>query len=310
MAASRQDDLVGDVFPDVLAEHVRRIQQQVPGAVTDEPDGVHRLRTSVRKLRTVLAVYKPVFDHAAAVELRGRLATLGEVLGEVRDLEVRREDVEQVGRRSRVPLEARERLVADLDAQHAVAHRALVEWCAGDEMRRLTADLVRGVADPPLTDAADSRARKVARRRLRKAGRRAARAATDVDLAQLAAATGDLVDPTSTDGAELLAAAHRLRKAGRRLAHAVAAVTDTPTRVLGSSADHLGAAGKQVQSTLGDHRDAVLLARWVGEVAAVVEAEGGDRSPYDRLARAAQRRAETAAAEAASAVDQLLEAVS
>jgi CHAD domain-containing protein len=302
MAPSRADDLAGDVFADVLAEHVRRIQQRVPPALADEPDAVHRLRTAVRRLRTTLAVYRSVFDRQAGDDLRERLAELGHVLGPARDLEVRRDDVESTGRASRTPLAARERLVVELTEAHAAAHRDLLEWCAGERMRALNAELVRWVAAPPWAEAAEKPARKVARKRLRKAVRRALGAADDVDLGVLADRTEELARDTRPTADDLLDAAHRLRKAGRRLTHAARDVTRKPTKVLGSHARELDVAGKAVQSSLGDHRDALLLARRARFVADAVETEGGDRRPYDRLAHAAERRAHAALDDAARAV--------
>jgi CHAD domain-containing protein len=328
MAPSRRDDLAGEVFSDVVADHATRVLELVPVALADEPDGVHRLRAAVRRLRTVLAVYRPVFDRTASACLRTQLAELGAILGRVRDLEVLRDGVESVGRASRTPLDARQRLVADLTSRHDSAHRELVAWCTDEPMRNLTADLVGWVASPPVTDVSARPARKVARKRLRRAVCRAVRAADDVDLAQLAVVTSDVAAPPSlaaqegkgrreerpgerSDGAgeldayALFSDAHRLRKAGRRVAHAAKAVSRKPTKVLGSATRELAAAGKQVQSTLGDHRDSVLLSRWVLEFAEARARAGDDRRPYDRLARAAQREARTSLAEVEHAVSRL-----
>ena len=283
MSPPWRSSTAGELFATVVADHVRRIEQRVPAALADEPDAVHRLRTAVRKLRTVLSVDRPVFGKAPANALRGRLEVLGDLLGAVRDLEVRIADVDAVGADARVSRQARTRLVDDLTARHDAAHRRLVEWANGPEMADLTADLVRWVADPPQGPKADQPARKVARKRLDKAVGKALRAAEEVDLDRLREAPADELE-------ELSATAHELRKAGRRVSHAARSVTRQPTRVLGRAARELGAAGKLVQSSLGDHRDALLLSAQVTAFADTVAADGGDRAPYDRLARAAARR--------------------
>ncbi|GAA1973053.1 hypothetical protein GCM10009718_06200 [Isoptericola halotolerans] len=293
----------GELFAAVVAEHVRRTEQRVPAALSDEPDGVHRLRTAVRRLRTVLTVYRPVFGKREADALRDRLTVLGDLLGEVRDLEVRIADVDAVGAGARVSVEARRHLVDDLTRRHDAAHRRLVEWLNGPEMADLTAALVRWVADPPRGPKADDPARKVARRRLDKAVAKALRTAEDVDLERLSTASGDELE-------DLSAAAHRLRKAGRRVSHAARAVTRKPTRALGGTARELGAAGQRVQSTLGDHRDAFQLAAHVTAVADAVADDGGDRGPYDRLARAAARRGAEHLDTAREAVERLREVAS
>ncbi|MDO8144247.1 CHAD domain-containing protein [Isoptericola sp. 178] len=304
MAPPHSADPAGEVFTTIVAEHVRRIEQRLPPALADEDDAVHRLRTAVRRLRTVLAVYRPVFERKEVKQLRRRLAELGDVLGEARDLEVRRADVESVGAAASVSRDARARLVAELDREHAAAHARFVDYAGGLQMRATTAELIRWVREPPRGKAADRRAGKVARQRLRKAVDRVGRAAADLDLQALAEVTvEDLDDRAALD--DLLARAHRLRKAGRRLSQGARAVTRTPTKVLGSRAKELGTAGKTLQSSLGDHRDALLLALLARDHAAEAAAHGEDPAPYDRLARAATRRAADALADLPDAVDRL-----
>ncbi|WP_159602058.1 isocitrate lyase/phosphoenolpyruvate mutase family protein [Agromyces humi] len=66
-----------------------RMPQLESAALADEPDGVHQLRTHVRRVRSVLAAFTPVFDAAPVVSLRRRYSELGAELGVVRDIEVR-----------------------------------------------------------------------------------------------------------------------------------------------------------------------------------------------------------------------------
>ena len=44
-----------------------RIAELEPAAMADEPDAVHQLRTHVRRLRSLLAAFVPLFDPSAAV---------------------------------------------------------------------------------------------------------------------------------------------------------------------------------------------------------------------------------------------------
>ena len=66
-----------------------RLDELEPAALADEPDAVHQMRTHVRRLRSVLAAYAPLFDAAVAEALRRRYGEFGRELGTVRDLEVR-----------------------------------------------------------------------------------------------------------------------------------------------------------------------------------------------------------------------------
>ena len=79
----------GTAVVTALRAIVERMRELEVDAVADEPDAVHQLRTHVRRVRSVLAAYEPVFDAAPAVVLRRRYGELGDELGVVRDIEVR-----------------------------------------------------------------------------------------------------------------------------------------------------------------------------------------------------------------------------
>lgn len=71
-----------------LAAQVAALQENDLGARRHLDDSVHQMRVAVRRLRTALKVFAPVFDEEWADWLRRELAGLGEVLGPVRDAEV------------------------------------------------------------------------------------------------------------------------------------------------------------------------------------------------------------------------------
>jgi CHAD domain-containing protein len=300
-SSDRSWDSAGELLAAVVAEHVRRIEERLPAALVDTPDAVHRLRTAVRRLRNVLAAYKKAFDAGEVAALRERLATFGDVLGPVRDLEVRTADAADVAGALELPEAPDERLVADLRRRHDDAHAALVRWCAGEELAATTALLVRWAADPPLTSVATKPAKRTTRRALRRQARRALRAADQVEV-------GPLSDPSGPGFDSALERAHELRKAGRRLSHAAAAVTSGPTKALGSRAKALKTAGSRIQDALGSHRDALLLAAHARAAADAAEADGVRREPFDAVAREAERRGREALTDLPAAVVQLREA--
>jgi CHAD domain-containing protein len=294
-------DTAGDLLATVVADHVRRVEERLPPALLDAPDAVHRLRTAVRRLRNVLAVYSGVFDGEELAALRPRLATFGHVLGAARDLEVRAAEAAEVAGALGLGDVLDERLVAGPRDRHDAAHDAFVRWCAGEEMARMTAELVRWAAGPPPGDDADRPARRTVRRALRRQARRAVRAADAVDH-------GRLAQPAAPGFADSLEQAHELRKAARRLSHAAAAVTTDPTAVLGGPAKALTKAGSGIHDVLGAHRDAVLLAAHARDVGDAAEADGAPREPFDAVAREAERRGREALADLPAAVGRLREA--
>ena len=93
------------------------------------------------------------------------------------------------------------------------------------------------------------------------------------------AALGDRVLDHAADYRGDVDAAHALRKAARRLRHTADAVTRPPAAVLGADAQELGELGSQLQSLLGDHRDALLLAE---HVRGSMPDDAGARASYRR----------------------------
>lgn len=199
-------------------------------ALADEPDAIHQLRTTVRRLRNLLAVFDRCFDPAAAEELGAALASYGSLLGECRDLEVRAADARAALAVLDLTAELGPVVVEPLERVRAAAHEVLLAWHDGPEAAALDALLDRWADAPPLTRRASRPARKLARkavrRQLRRVGKRADR------------------------GAE-----HDLRKAARRLRHLADVVSPVHP-----DAAALGRLGHRVQGVLGDVRDAELLA--------------------------------------------------
>lgn len=233
----------------VVGDLVRRIEEGVPPALADEHDAVHRLRTSVRRLRNVLAGFRGLLDPAATRAARDRLAALGGMLGAARDREVRVEQLRSAAREAGLDAEAAT-WVEPLVVEHTEAHAAFAAWWDGVEGEELRRTLAAWTAAPPLTDRAAVPAEEAAYRVVRRQATRTA------DAERMA--VGRLEE------------AHELRKAGRRLRHLADAVTAPPVPVLGKRARRLGRAGQQIQSVLGDHRDALLLADHLRAVGADV----------------------------------------
>ncbi|MBM7519442.1 CHAD domain-containing protein [Nocardioides nitrophenolicus] len=233
------DTPAGDLLTRVIGDLVADVRGGREPALADEPDAVHLLRTSVRRLRNVLAGFGRYVERRPARELRAHLASYGALLGTGRDLEVRAEDcrrlLAELGRSDLEPV-----LVAPLVAAHDGAHRVLRDWHASPDAGMLDRLLARWADDVPLTG-------------------RAGRSAGKVTAAVLRAEVRRVLDRAAEGETS-----HDVRKAARRLRHVAEAVGDPG----------LARAGKDVQGRLGDHRDALLLAShlWSAGAPAVVVA--------------------------------------
>ncbi|AWB95273.1 hypothetical protein DCE93_06040 [Agromyces badenianii] len=255
----------------------RRLDELESPALADDPDAVHQLRTHVRRLRSVLAAYEPLFDAAVVRALRRRYRELGRELGTVRDLEVRLqaarrslEKAREAGDLDPAELEvSRARLIDEDVEAHRLAHARFVDRQRMPRATERRTALTEFLTETPLMPEADEPARPVLARLLereaRRAVRRASRASASSDLERL----------------------HAARKAGRRLRYVAEAVIDEPVALFGDAAQELADAGKALHDVLGDHRDQMLFAEYMRRAAAHAAHAGGPAHALEQLDPAA-----------------------
>jgi CHAD domain-containing protein len=244
-----------------------RLAEQLVAIETGGEDAVHQARTHVRRLRSILSVYKKAFDRGESQRMRLRLKKLGERLGAVRDLEVRARDLADLLGVDTAPdvVDAVEGLIAEARADYDRAHAALLRRLRTRAQRELMADVQHFVARPPLTADGGRHPRRVARKGLRRAIRRVLRS-----------------------GGDSLEQRHAVRKAARRLRYAAEAVADD----FGRDAVRLASAAEAVQDVLGDHRDLVLLAQHLRERSTGRGLSQSATAGVARLAAECERRAD------------------
>lgn len=247
------------------------VESTEAAALSDDPDGLHQHRTSVRRLRSILSVVRRLGPSDHSDELRAALTSWGRVLGEARDAEVRAERAEEALAESGTDdADARRRLVGDERAAYRHLHARVVE-VHDSEASRSRIQLVRE-AGLRLEIEDDAKAKKVFRRLLRAEADRVRRAARRND--------------GSLDGL------HDVRKAARRLRYLAEAIDRAAPDVLGADARRVGRAAKRVHKLLGEHRDDLLLheraMRLHGRAFTAQEAT----RPYDAVAALAESRAE------------------
>lgn len=209
----------------------------------DEDDSVHQMRVTVRRLRSVLATYRPLLDAEQTEPLRAELKWLADLLGEVRDAEVLRKRLRRwAAEHGPVPTGV-DALRAALAERQVQGRARLLPELDGDRYRALNAALAAGLpwseADP---------GKKALRKRLRRNWRRMAAAAD-------AAAQTD-------DAEERRRQLHEVRKKAKRVRYAA----ESLGAVFGKDAERLGKAAKSIQSTLGDLNDAAVMIQTVGQV--------------------------------------------
>lgn len=241
-------------------------------ALRDEPDGVHRHRTRVRRLRTVLSVVRRVTDPGETRELRRSLKRWGSTLGEARDAEVRAERADEALTALGIDdADARRRLVGDERAAYRHLHERIAAEPQTDEGRRRT-QLVREAGLTLEVEHPDAKSAKVVRRLVRREAKRVSRAVS------------------AADGS--LDRFHDVRKAARRLRYLAEAVDAANPGMLGGDVQRLGRAAKRVHKLLGEHRDDLLLADRARRLRARAFTAQESTAPYDAMSARAHDRAE------------------
>ncbi|WP_223690243.1 CHAD domain-containing protein [Leifsonia poae] len=223
-------------------------------------DAVHQARTRVRRLRSVLQVYRRAFQSTAARRLRQRLRELSTALGEVRDLQVRASALSGLAAAG-TGNDGDDVLLRIADESGSAAESARLSLLADlrrADRRELLAELEAFASAPPLGEHGQKHPRRFARRA----------------LARAAAAIKPLGPDDTADRL------HEARKAARRLRYAAEASVD----VLGRSAVRLAAAAESLQESLGRARDLQLLSEFLVRRAAAPAMHSGEAEALTRLA--------------------------
>src|SRR5580698_6513078 len=233
----------GDVVLAYLRKHGARLESLDPLVRADEPDAVHQMRVTTRRLRSTLQSFGTVIPRSGSEGMLTELKWLGGVLGEARDAEVLASRLAHNLRTlpSELVLGPAEARVQGHFAPIQAAARTNV-LAALDSARyfALRDGLDELLADPPLSAEADRPAGRVlpatARRSYRRTRRRVRQAGH------------------TPPGRDQEAAYHEARKAAKRARYAGEAVSPA----LGGDARRFTKQMKKIQSVLGDHQDAVV----------------------------------------------------
>jgi CHAD domain-containing protein len=266
----------GEVVLAALARQVTALQHADLAVRTGGPDGVHDLRVAARRLRSILAAFRPVLDRRSTDPLRAGLRTLGGRMSQARDGEValgflRRLVEEEPPELVLGPVAARLQQAELRDAQSG--QKAALRALDDPAYLRLLDDLFELLAAPPLTALAAEPANDVLRQALRRSGKRYRKAVAG----SRAGGTGSTL--------------HDVRKAAKRLRYTAEVVEP----VLGRRARRVRKRAERVQETLGERQDTLLTRDRCRTLGIAAAAAGENAWSYGRLHALEQGRAERAA---------------
>lgn len=266
----------GEVVLGYLAQQAARFKSLDPAVRRGEPDAIHQMRVTTRRLRSTLQAFEMIIPAAATQHLRDELKRFGQVLGDARDGEVLSEHL-QTGLADLPvelvmgPAQARNRM--HFAPREAAARAAVLAELDSPAYFAMLDELDRLLDDPPLTPEAARPASKAlpaaVGRTYRRTRRRMHRA--------LRAPVGP---PRET-------ALHEARKAAKRARYAAEAARPTS----GKQARRFAKRMKAVQSILGDHQDAVNVRAVAREIGVEAHLSGENAFSFGLLHERAHRDA-------------------
>jgi CHAD domain-containing protein len=236
---------VGALVVDYLAEQVQEFVRCDLALRLGEPE-VHKFRVALRRLRSTLLVFGPVFDAEQVAQLEPELVWLAGLLGEVRDRDVLRE------RLAAQVAELPEEMVLGPVAAHIETTLLLersdrlslvTEAMDGERYAALVRQIMAWQASPPLT--------KLARKPASSAGSYVEKAERKVRK-RLAKANGEVE------------ALHGARKAAKRYRYAA----ELAAPALGRAAKRTVKSTTELQTQLGEHQDSVVSAAFLRRLGA------------------------------------------
>ena len=276
-ARHRLRDPAAKVVHARLLEQLTEMKHQDPRVREDLPEAVHDMRVAMRRLRSALATFRPLFDRAVTEPLREELKWVGAVLGEARDSEVIHQRLaDQVAQE---PVELLlgpvvARIDSEMGKAYREAHDRSVEAMRSERYFRLVDQLDALVADPPWTPVAQEPAHEVLPRRMRNDWKR---------MRTRVAAAEAAPSPEECD-----VRLHDVRKAAKRARYAAEALTP----LYGADARKFAKAAKSIQTVLGDHQDSVVTEQVLRRLGVKAHMAGENGFSFGRLHGLEQARAD------------------
>lgn len=243
------DDPAAAAVQSALAVGLHWMNVNHSAASEGDVEGVHHLRTTTRRLRSALELFRCLTDPAWADRLAAELKWLAGTLGVVRDLDVLIDRVETEAEESET-VAALGPLLAGLRERHARASDELRRALRSDRYAGLTADLASSVGSVPLGDDAWEPCRTAlpplvddAWKRLKRPARALRPDDPDVEF-------------------------HEVRKQAKRVRYAAETVCDALDPGPAADCGRFARRARKVQDVLGEHQDAVVAAAEIRQAAA------------------------------------------
>jgi CHAD domain-containing protein len=230
-----------------LAKGLQRLRENEPEARRGEVEGVHRMRTATRRLRSELRLYRDLLEGDWTELVLQELQWLGRCLGAVRDADVLRDRLcESAGDL----LEDLGPLFQALAQRHLAASAELRGTLDSARYHQLLDRLSDASEHPCLGANAWEPCARTLPPLVRKGWKRLRRVGRALDL---------------TDSDEEY---HEVRKRAKRARYSGESVAPALDSESASAAQRFARRANRVQDVLGEHQDAIVACREIGRIAA------------------------------------------
>jgi CHAD domain-containing protein len=266
----------GDVVLAYLAAQAARLKALDPAIRRDEPDAIHQMRVTTRRVRAALQAFPMIVPREATRHLLDELRWLATVLGAARDTEVLQATFQAA--LATTPAElvlgpAKARVSVYFAPQEEAAREEVRSALESQRYFRLLDELDRLLHAPPEAAATAAPAGEVLPHAVGQAFRRARRRMRRARH----------VPP----GPARDAALHEARKAAKRARYAAEAARPA----VGKKARRFAKGMKAIQSALGDHQDAVTIRAAAREIGVQAHLAGENAFSFGLLTERAHHEA-------------------
>lgn len=257
---------------DVVRAHLRDLVAQLLRwdvlVRRDVEDSVHQMRVTVRRLRSVLATFRPMFDRERTEPLRAELKWLGLLLGDARDAEVLRDRIRDLVEGEDPRLLDQGTIASahqELTHRYLEYHDRLVRELRSSRYAALVDDVEHLISDPPWAPRHEDHTAGALRKRVRH------------DWMRVGAAVARAEE--GPDVAARQRSLHEARKAAKRARYAAEPLVP----IYGADAERFVKAVGKVQESLGDLNDALVAMHQLRQLASSETARGNDTITLDLL---------------------------
>jgi CHAD domain-containing protein len=238
------------------------LRRNEPVARQGNVEGVHRMRTVARRLRSELHLYRDLSEGDWAEQLDRALKWLGQSLGAARDGDVLRDRLREAAGALAMDLGP---LFTRLAERHAAASAELQQALESERFPFLLEQLAAAAEQPSVASDAWEPCGRVLPALVRKSWKRLRSAARALDLS----------DPDEVY--------HEVRKRAKRARHSAESVALALDADAANDASRFARHAKVVQDVLGEHQDATVACNQIRQIAAECGADGPFNLALGRL---------------------------